>query len=362
MGRVPRSGGRAKLQSAGKYIWTFAGRFFWTLAEFIGRSLKENSARRTMRCSVGDSPLIRYQAAAIALKLFSANRTTRTLYRHLGNSLRGRGITDLGGAYTDRAVWLFGNLRDLGLLDGRSMSALEVGTGWMHFYGIVLALAGVPRVDLYDQWDNRQFARLQRSFANFDRFLGPFQLTEAERQGALAKLETIRRASSLPELYAALGMRYFVEENGDLCALENSAYEVVCSTDVLEHVHLDALDAFVCSLYRVMKPGGVSLHQVGLDDHLTHYDRSASKKQYIQYGDRTWNFRYANSVQYFSRVTFDRLRASFRSAGFEEISCSCDQDESAVNQHRIAPRFRDQSEQSLFAVRGYLVHRKPDRR
>ncbi|MGH6876770.1 MAG: class I SAM-dependent methyltransferase [Rhizomicrobium sp.] len=304
--------------------------------------------------------MIRYQAAAIALKGFSANGATRALYRRLGNSLRGRQTTDLRGSYVERAAWLLENLRRQGLLDGRSLRALEIGTGWMHFYGMILGVAGVRGIDLYDRWDNRQFLRLQRSFDGFECNFDALRLTEAEQRTASDVLAMIGRAGNFRELYAALGMRYVVEEQGNLASLADGTYDVVCSLDVLEHVHAAAVAGFIRSLYRVTKPGGISLHQIGLDDHLAHYDKSARKKQHAHFGDWSWYLRYANDVQYFSRVTYDDLRRMFRDAGFEEIACTSGQDPDAVDRRKVAPRFRQQSEESLFAVRGFFVHRKPE--
>ena len=41
-------------------------------------------------------------------------------------------------------------------------------------------------------------------------------------------------------------------------------------------------------MYRSLKPGGYSIHQIGIDDHLTHFDSSQSPKKYISYSDNVW--------------------------------------------------------------------------
>lgn len=306
--------------------------------------------------------LIRYQAAAIALKLFSSNASTRAIYRRLGNSLRGRQITDLRGSYAERAAWLLDSLRQEGLLDGRPLAALEIGTGWMHFYGIILALAGLGPIDLYDQWDNRQFLRLKRSFDRFECNLDTLGLSDAERSKACKTLTVIRRSSTFRDLYSALKMRYIIDARDDFASLKSESYDVVCSLDVLEHVRFDSLAAFVRSMHRVLKPGGISLHQIGLDDHLAHYDRAALKKQHVHYADREWNLRFANRIQYFSRVTYDELKELFRRSGFDEIACTSEQDPAAVDRRKLAARFRGQTEESLLAVRGLFLHRKASAR
>jgi SAM-dependent methyltransferase len=303
--------------------------------------------------------MIRYQAAAIALKAFSASPGTRKFYRWLGNRIRGAETTDLAQSYGERAVWLIAHLRALGFLDGRPRCALEVGTGWMHFYGFVLSLAGIDSVDLYDVWDNRQFERMTRSFANFDSRFDALKFTGAERERAAAKLALLRQASSFAELYPLLGFTYIVDERGELSDLSTAKYDIICSTDVLEHVYPQSIEPLIESIWRALKPGGVSLHQVGLDDHLSHYDPYASPKQYLRYGDLEWRLRFANRVQHFSRVSYDELRELFLRAGFEDVEVRANQASVPLNPAQIAPRFRNQTAESLAATRAYLVHRKP---
>ncbi len=302
--------------------------------------------------------MIRYQAAAVALKLFSTNSMTRSAYRRLGNSLSGRKVTNLGGSYVARGAWLIKNLRSLGLLDGRPLAALEVGTGWMHFYGIVLSLAGVASIDLYDQWDNRQFLRLKRSFKDFGSQIEALGLTSSERRNAERNLIVIQDADNFEQLYSRLGMRYFVEPAADMRSLPRGRYDIVCSLDVLEHVNAAGLPEFIGTISSLLKPGGFSLHQIGLDDHLAHYDRRALPKQLLHYGDRVWALRFANGVQYVNRVSLDAFREMFIASDFEAISTATDQNSSAFVRGKVAPCFGNQSEESLAAVRAFFVHRK----
>lgn len=229
----------------------------------------------------------------------------------------------------------------------------------MHFYGVVLSLAGATEVDLYDQWDNRQFGRLHNSFNDFDRHLETLGLTSAEIDRAGAKLRAIRAAASFPELYRALGMSYIVDKAGVLEPVAGKQYDIVCSLDVLEHVAGGDVDRFLRATFGALKPGGVSLHQIGLDDHLTHYDRSTSTKQYVAYGDAVWNLRFANPVQPVNRLSYDHFRAAFWRAGFEEVDVVAQEDPEALRGITVAPQFAAQSQQSLHAVRALMVHRKP---
>ncbi len=214
-------------------------------------------------------------------------------------------------------------------------------------------------VDLYDVWDNRQFIRLKAAFVGVTSRLVRLGLTEAALREAQDKASKIAAAPDLEALYAAIGLRYILDPRGELEPVQTGVYDVVFSCDVLEHIHANSLAQSIASMFRVLKPGGYALHQVGVDDHLTHYDRRASKKQYLAYGDLEWNLRFNNEVQYVNRVSYDDYRRLFLSAGFEEISVSSEQRPDEIENLSIAPQFKDQTPESLSAVRLFLQYRKP---
>jgi hypothetical protein len=307
--------------------------------------------------------MLRYQAAALAFKAFSANSLTRSTYRALGNLRNRNRVTDFSGGYVERGAWLQKHLSSFGLLADPNIRGLEIGTGWMHFYGLVAAVSGVEHVDLYDVWDNRQFNRCRRSFASFEQHFDELGIPADRQETAAEKIARLRRAGSFDRLYEALGLRYVLDSEGKLRPLQTEAYDFVCSLDVLEHVPYESLAGYIKDLFRVLKPGAYSMHQVGIDDHLTHNDKTASQKQYMKYGDTEWKLRFANGVQYFNRATHDEICRWFKDAGFEEISIETERGQATVDQlggrDRLAERFRDQTDESLYAVRSFIVHRKP---
>ena len=311
--------------------------------------------------------MIRYQAAAIAFKLFSLNGVTRAAYRKLGNYLRNRQAAALPAnylqdkGYTEKAAWLITRLRQFRLLDKPSLRALEVGTGWMHYYGLTLALAADAKIDLYDVWDNRQFHRLRAAFRTLDP--ASLGLQPAEEERARQRLADVEQAQDFDSLYKALNkalnLNYHLDPGGRIDRLPENEFDLLFSMDVLEHIHNSFIANSISSMYRVLKPGGLSLHQLGVDDHLAHYDRHASPKQYLQYDDTTWRLRFQNEVQYFNRVSLDDILRMFRKAGFELVDKATSQYPAPLETLKIAPRFADQSAESLNATRLYLVHRKP---
>lgn len=246
------------------------------------------------------------------------------------------------------------------MLDGRRLTLLELGTGWMHFYGLSMALIANAHVDLQDVWDNRQFHRLQSVFARVPEMLPSFGLTDQEMDRAAILLAKIASANSMNEIYSAMDASYIIDQAGNLGFLEPDKYDAIFSMDVLEHVHAESIEALIANMFRALKPGGYALHQIGHDDHLTHYDRKASKKQFLRYGEMEWNLRFANAVQYFNRIGHDDMRGMFLAAGFKEVSSYLEVNEKHLAGIKVAKRFRSESRESLAFSRSDVVYQKPE--
>jgi hypothetical protein len=230
----------------------------------------------------------------------------------------------------------------------------------MHIYGILAwATCAEANLDLYDIWDNRQFPRTIGALRLLSGALGELGLSESELDRATTRLNRLCQAGSFEEMYAIMGARYFVDANAalaDFGVLESKAYDVIFSIDVLEHVGAGQIDRSIGAMARLLKPGGISIHQIGLGDHLSHYDRHSSRKQFLSYGEREWRLRFENAVQYTNLVPFDDFKTMFVQHGFKELLADTKRWPHALNGLVIHERFRRQSQESLECVRGYIVH------
>ena len=107
-----------------------------------------------------------------------------------------------------------------------------------------------------------------------------------------------------------------------------------------------------------MKPGGYSIHQIGLGDHLSHYDKKESPKNYLRYSDRTWKTFFENDVQYFNRLQVPDWLGLFDEAGFsllEKITAS-----HSIESIRIDPKYEEYEKDDLECTRLTIIHRKPE--
>jgi hypothetical protein len=287
--------------------------------------------------------MLRYFAAAMALKAFSLNGTTQRLYRKLGNLLAGKsrakGRIDLE-SYIRRGnllVSLFEQYEPLAKDD----IVLELGTGWMHWYSIYLRLAHACKIETMDVWDNRQFGAIA---ANFSRL----------PNASAAVVE----AQSIDELYENLNITHHIIPDGMLTRFKDCSVTAVFSMHVLEHVPRKTIRQVVQDIYRITKPGHHSIHQIGIDDHLAHYAPSVSDKKYISFSDSTYRLLFDNAVQYHNRLQPSDFVNLFEDAGFESIHR--EQENTDISNLRIADCFRGYSADDLACTILTLVFRKPE--
>jgi predicted SAM-dependent methyltransferase len=230
---------------------------------------------------------------------------------------------------------------------------LEIGTGWMHWFAIYLRLHFDVEIATLDVWDNRQFEALQAAFAKLQAAPAASGAPPQLRQN----LRMLLDAKSFPELYERLNLSYVIQSEGSLEMFADASRDCVFSFHVLEHVPAANVNSLCAHIYRVLKPGGVSIHQIGIDDHLTHYDRTCSHKQYLAYSDRKWKWLFENTVQYFNRLQTSDWLTSFGAAGFilrEKLAESTD-----IARLRIDPQYRRYSEEDLACTILTLVLQKP---
>jgi cyclopropane fatty-acyl-phospholipid synthase-like methyltransferase len=298
--------------------------------------------------------MIRYVLAAAALKMFSISPITRRAYRNIGNIVgkEKRKETSLD-PYISRGDLLIRLLRKYGALrDGARF--LEVGTGWMHWYGIYARLHADVRVDLFDVWDNRQFEALRHVFSRLET---SWKHDASRSREVMERLEVLTGLPSIDALYREFNMNYRIDGSGSLTGYEDSVYDAVMSFHVLEHVPADSIRDTVANIFRTLKPGAMAIHQIGIDDHLSHYDPKESRKNYLRFSTNTWKRWFENVVQYHNRLQPAEHVEICRKVGFEVCETAsgyCD-----IHDLKINPEWSRFSDEDLSATNFTLVLRKP---
>jgi len=223
--------------------------------------------------------MLRYVASAIALKAFSLNALTRRAYRRIGNVV-GERIRKSGtyvDAYIERGD-LFRKLSEKHMITPDGSRMLEIGTGWLHWHSIYHRLFNNVEIAMLDIWDCRQFGALESGFSQVKEKTA--EVLQNDKR-ARDNLEVVLSAKTIDDLYQELDLKYHVEETGSLRAFGKETLDCVFSFHVLEYVPRENVDNLISDIYWVLRPGGFSVHQIGIDDHLQHYDSRLSKKHYL---------------------------------------------------------------------------------
>ena len=303
---------------------------------------------------------VKYLMTAATLKVCSVSPR---LYRLLGNVVgeKKRVQDGLPQHYPNRAkrflTWCAENhaVRN----DDR---VLEIGTGWIHWESIVVRLFYDVQATLFDVWDNRQLGALQRYFGQLEGVIGDeIEMDPAQRQRIHHLTEAISRADSFDELYRSLGFQYVVDEGGTLARFPGESFDFVYSYSVLQHVVQNVVPRLIQDVYRVLKPGRLSIHWINLGDQLAYFAGAhrLCEKNYLRYSDRTWRRYFENRVQYFNRIQRPEWLDLFHRAGLElvkEEPCFCD-----VNSIKVAREHRHLERRDLECKALLVVHRKPAR-
>ncbi len=299
--------------------------------------------------------MIRYTLAALALKTFSLNDTSRRLYRYLGNTYgarRRRSASDLDTRIAQGELLLELANKYAAFHDGAR--ALELGTGWLHWYSLYASLFYRMRFVGLDVWDNRQLDALLETARKLRTALASKQ---GNASSALARLDRLIEARSFEELYERMGFEYVLEPDGSLDGFADRSFDCIFSMHVLEHVPRGSVDALLANIYRTLSPGACTIHQIGIDDHLAHYDKKASSKQYLKYSDRTWRLLFDNDIQYMNRLQASEWAQRFEAAGFLPVERHAKG--RTVEGLRVHPQFRHLPAEDYGCTILTIVYRKP---
>ena len=303
--------------------------------------------------------MLRYYAAAAALKAFSCSSPTKKVYRALGNTFgaKKRGSHQMPSYYFDRVNDTLRLARIYAILkDGYRL--LELGTGWLHWEAITSRLFFDVHGILFDVWDNRQIEGLKNYLSQLDNMLDKLTADDMQRASAHRLISQIKEVNRYQDLYELLGFEYVIDSRGNLDVLEENSFDLVISRGVMEHIRVKEAPDFVRGIARVLKPGGHSVHSINIRDHLEQYDKAVSRKQYFQYPEWVWRTFFENDVQYINRIQRSDWLALFRKAGLLLVEEKVQEED--LSGVRVAKAYQHRYKEDDLRCGGLaIVHSKP---
>jgi SAM-dependent methyltransferase len=282
-----------------------------------------------------------YYLTAAALKAFSSHSVLRKAYRWAGNRKKSY------STWMPKPRWIWEQVVQEGM-NGEGQVLLELGTGWTHAGSLYSALLIDASITAFDVWDCRSFYAIKTELSRID---AAIQLAEnhspSDKKRARERAAMALQAQTFDELYRILNITYILGEDGILPLPDHSA-DMIYSQDVLEHVTREAFDASIQEWRRVLKPQGRFLALVGLDDHLAHYDKTKSMKEYLYHSDKLWDHLLSNRLQYINRLTVTEIVRAFQRNGFEVEKW--DTERCSIDPAAVHPYYKYQTRDDLEAT------------
>ncbi|WP_366940828.1 methyltransferase domain-containing protein [uncultured Amaricoccus sp.] len=304
--------------------------------------------------------MMKYLLTAQALRIFSTNKSTKKIYRSIGNvknAIAGSKET-IKRKYVVTAKQLT-EVIDAYDIARPGMNVMEIGTGWVHWDSIVLRNKIDCNVLLYDVWDNRSFNK----FINYcSQLADPEIRARVGFEGAINSdlMARLIKCESLDAAYELLGFKYLIDPSGTLNNVADGRFDLVVSNAVFEHLRAEDTGTIIQRIHDVLRPGGWAIHLVSLQDHLKIYAKSAHIKEYLRFSKDEYNKKYQNDVQYINLMQIPEWLALFEATGFEVLETKR-LSGSDLSHLPVHDSWRGMSEEDLAcSVVQFVTRRPPD--
>lgn len=216
-----------------------------------------------------------------------------------------------------RALELFRLHRHAGGdLSGKDV--LEVGTGWFPFTPVMAHLLGARSVVTVDVHPWLRLGNLIRTGEE----LGPMLDDMARRAGAEAEtvrerhrrlLSAARRAAELQDVLQAAGIDYRCPCDLTEGPLPAESFDVVFSSNVLEHIPPAELREIHRQIGRMLRPDGLVVHRLNPGDHFV--ELTGSTVNFLRFSEGAWRWLGGSGLSYHNRLRSCEHAGILREAG-----------------------------------------------
>lgn len=163
--------------------------------------------------------------------------------------------------------------------------------------------------------------------------------------------------SSWDDLDRSWHVDYRAPADARATGIDGNSIDCAVSVETLEHIPLADIPGILKEAHRILRPDGLALMKIDYGDHFKGFDSSISSFNFLTYPDQDWE-PFQSRFQYVNRLRHSQYVALFKAAGFEIVQENPDRRpvEPAILA-KLAPRFREFSEQDLFTLGALIVAR-----
>ena len=199
----------------------------------------------------------------------------------------------------------------------RGKDCLEIGTGWCPWLPLLLKVKGARRVvtlDLNPWLSIRTASGTTRALAErIDGVAGRLEVPRADIEKVLGPALS---AKTLPEWLAAVGVEYLPKTELQRAAFAAESFDVVFSSNVLEHVDANSLGTLHRESARILRPGGMVAHRFNPQDHFSFDDPNITGANFLKYSPAAWKWIGGSGLAYHNRLRCPQHRHLIDGAGF----------------------------------------------
>lgn len=179
------------------------------------------------------------------------------------------------------------------------INVLELGPGDSAFTAVIAKGMGANKVWLVDA--------------------GAFAVTDMHAYQALfaflrmqgLPLSNIQNPESFFEVLSQCSATYLTDGVRSLTYLNDQSVDFCFSNAVLEHIPKQDMALLARELVRVLRPGGICVHRVDLQDHM------GGQLNNLRFSEKVWESRLFRSAGFYTnRIRFGEMIALFEQAGF----------------------------------------------
>lgn len=169
--------------------------------------------------------------------------------------------------------------------------------------------------------------------------------------------------SSLADLKAKYRISYVAPLDMRETGFEDGSFDACISTDTLEHIPGDVIEAIWPEVMRLLRPGGIVSASIDYSDHYAHTDRNISALNYLRFTEKEWrrhnhNCHYQNRLRHRQHV--DMMKRAGLQVASENASCAAPND-AAFLQENLTGDPTDYCTEGRILARKEPVSRRGDR-
>ncbi len=202
-----------------------------------------------------------------------------------------------------------GHRRSLETLGLESARTFEFGAGYDLHLPLIQAGLGVHEQTVVD------IRRVARGSLVVDMARRLHGLEDVPPDWSIAPVAS---DASMSDVLDANRITYLAPADARASGLAAGSIDAVITTSTLEHIPREDLVQILAECHRIVRDGGGMSMLIDYSDHWSHFDRSITAYNFLQFSEEDWKRRNP-ALNYQNRMRHSEFMALFESSGFDVV-------------------------------------------